>query len=150
MGLTRRAMLKKAGKASLALAAAPALSPLLFTGCGSSTTSATSSAAAGNTVKVGILHSLSGVMEISERSLHDVELMAIEEINAAGGVLGKKIEPITEDPKSLMDTGFPDKAKKLLQSDKVSAVFGCWTSSSRKSVLPVFEKNNGLLFYPVQ
>ncbi len=141
-GMTRRELLTKAGQSSLALAAAQALSPFLLSGC--------SGSASGDTIKVGILHSLSGVMEISERSLHDVELMAIQEINDAGGLLGKKIEPIVEDPESKMDTGFPDKAKKLLQSDKVVAVFGCWTSSSRKSVLPVFEKNNGLLFYPVQ
>ncbi len=141
-GMTRREMLKKAGQGSLALAAAQALSPFLLSGCGSS--------GSGNTIKVGILHSLSGVMEISERSLHDVELMAIQEINDAGGLLGKKIEPIVEDPESKMETGFPDKAKKLLQNDKVACVFGCWTSSSRKSVLSVFEKNDGLLFYPVQ
>jgi urea transport system substrate-binding protein len=140
--MTRRDLLKKAGHGSLALAAAQALSPFLLSGCGSSK--------GADTIKVGILHSLSGVMEISERSLHDVELMAINEINDKGGLLGKKIEPIVEDPESKMDTGFPDKAKKLLQNDKVACVFGCWTSSSRKSVLPVFEKNDGLLFYPVQ
>jgi urea transport system substrate-binding protein len=140
--LTRREMLSRTGKTGLLLAAGSALSPFVLSGC--------SGGNDGDKIKVGILHSLSGVMEISERSLHDVELMAIQEINDAGGLLGKKIEPIVEDPKSDMDTGFPDKAKKLLQSDKVATVFGCWTSSSRKAVLPVFEKNNGLLFYPVQ
>ena len=89
-------------------------------------------------------------MAISEKSLKDVELMAIEEINKAGGVLGKKIEPVVEDPESKFTDVFPEKAKKLLLKDKVVAVFGCWTSVSRKNVLPVFEENNGLLFYPVQ
>lgn len=101
-------------------------------------------------IKVGILHSLTGTMAISEKSLKDAELLAIEEINAKGGVLGRKVEAIVEDPESKFTTVFPDKAKKLLLSDKVAAVFGCWTSVSRKNVLPVFEENNGLLFYPVQ
>ena len=101
-------------------------------------------------IKVGILHSLTGTMAISEKSLKDVELMAIDEINKAGGVLGRKVVAIVEDPESKFTTVFPDKAKKLLLSDKVAAVFGCWTSVSRKNVLPVFEENNGLLFYPVQ
>jgi len=101
------------------------------------------------TIKVGILHSLSGTMAISEVSLRDAELMAIDEINAAGGVLGKKIEPIVEDGASDWPT-FARKAKKLLQRDKVATVFGCWTSASRKAVLPVFEGNKGLLWYPVQ
>jgi len=104
---------------------------------------------AGDTIKVGILHSLSGTMAISEVSLKDAELMAIEEINAAGGLLGKKIEPIIEDGASDWPR-FAEKAKKLLQNDKVATVFGCWTSASRKAVLPVFEENNGLLWYPVQ
>jgi urea transport system substrate-binding protein len=106
-------------------------------------------AQAQGTVKVGILHSLSGTMAISEVSLRDVVLMAVEEINAKGGVLGKKIEPVVVDPASDWDL-FAEKAKQLLLQDKVSVVFGCWTSVSRKSVLPVFEGNNGLLFYPVQ
>lgn len=101
------------------------------------------------TIKVGILHSLSGTMAISEVSLRDAELMAIDEINAAGGVLGKKIEPVIEDGASDWPT-FAEKAKKLLQRDKVATVFGCWTSASRKAVLPVFEGNKGLLWYPVQ
>src|SRR5438876_157994 len=103
----------------------------------------------GGTVKVGVLHSLSGTMAISEVSLRDVCMMAFDEINAKGGVMGKKIEPVVVDPASNWDL-FAEKAKQLLLQDKVSVVFGCWTSVSRKSVLPVFENNNGLLFYPVQ
>ncbi len=100
-------------------------------------------------IKVGVLHSLSGTMAISEVSLRDVVLMAIEEINAKGGVLGHKVEPMVVDPASNWDL-FAEKAKQLLLQEKVAVVFGCWTSVSRKSVLPVFENNNGLLFYPVQ
>src|SRR5213593_9610 len=100
-------------------------------------------------IKVGILHSLSGTMAISEAPIKEVVLMAIGEINKAGGVLGRKVEPVVEDPASNWDL-FAEKSKKLLLQDKVATVFGCWTSVSRKSVLPVFEKNNGLLFYPVQ
>jgi urea transport system substrate-binding protein len=101
------------------------------------------------TVKIGVLHSLSGTMAISEVSLRDVVMMAVEEINAKGGVMGKKITPVVVDPASNWDL-FAEKAKQLLLQDKVAVVFGCWTSVSRKSVLPVFENNNGLLFYPVQ
>ncbi|MDQ3814370.1 MAG: urea ABC transporter substrate-binding protein [Armatimonadota bacterium] len=100
-------------------------------------------------VPVGDLHSLSGTMAISEVSVKDAELMAIDEINAKGGVLGKKIKVIVEDGASDWPT-FKTKAEKLLTQDKVAVVFGCWTSVSRKTVLPVFEKYNGLLFYPVQ
>ncbi len=103
----------------------------------------------GGTIKVGVLHSLSGTMAISEAPIKEVVLMAIDEINRSGGVLGRKVEPVVEDPASNWDL-FAEKAKKLLLQDKVAAVFGCWTSVSRKSVLPVFEQNNGLLFYPVQ
>jgi urea transport system substrate-binding protein len=106
-------------------------------------------ARAEETIKVGILHSLSGTMAISETSLKDVLLMTFDEINAKGGVLGKKIEPVIVDPASNWPL-FAEKAKQLLVQDKVAAVFGCWTSVSRKSVLPVFEQYNGLLFYPVQ
>lgn len=115
------------------------------------TTTASTSAAdtSGGTVKVGILHSLSGTMAISETSVKDAEMMAIDEINAKGGVLGKKIVPVIEDGASDWPT-FKTKAEKLLTQDKVAAVFGCWTSVSRKTVLPVFEKYNGLLWYPVQ
>ncbi len=105
--------------------------------------------AAGETIKVGILHSLSGTMSISEVSVKDATMLAINEINAAGGVLGKQIEPIIEDGASDWPT-FAEKAKKLLQQDAVSVVFGCWTSASRKAVKPVFEELNGLLFDPVQ
>jgi len=101
------------------------------------------------TVKVGVLHSLSGTMAISETVLKDVALMAFEEINAKGGVMGMKIEPVVVDPASNWPL-FAEKARQLLTQDKVAAVFGCWTSVSRKSVLPVFEELNGLLFYPVQ
>ena len=108
-----------------------------------------SAARAADTIKVGVLHSLSGTMAISETVLKDVALMAFDEINASGGVMGKKIEPIVVDPASNWPL-FAEKARQLLTQDKVAAVFGCWTSVSRKSVLPVFEELNGLLYYPVQ
>src|ERR671918_2926188 len=101
------------------------------------------------TVKVGVLHSLSGTMAISETVLKDTVLMAIDEINAKGGVMGAKIEPVVVDPASNWPL-FAEKARQLLTQEKVAVTFGCWTSVSRKSVLPVFENNNGLLFYPVQ
>ncbi|GAA4338644.1 urea ABC transporter substrate-binding protein [Pigmentiphaga soli] len=100
-------------------------------------------------IKVGILHSLSGTMAISETSLKDVALMTIDEINRGGGVMGRKIQPVVVDPASDWPL-FAERARQLLTQDKVAAVFGCWTSVSRKSVLPVFEELNGLLFYPVQ
>ena len=100
-------------------------------------------------IKVGILHSLSGTMAISETVLKDVALMTIDEINAKGGVLGSKLEPVVVDPASNWPL-FAEKARQLITQDKVAVVFGCWTSVSRKSVLPVFEELNGLLFYPVQ
>ena len=106
-------------------------------------------AAQAKTVKVGVLHSLSGTMAISETVLKDTALMAFEEINAKGGVMGYKIEPVVVDPASNWPL-FAEKARQLITQDKVAAVFGCWTSVSRKSVLPVFEELNGLLFYPVQ
>ena len=106
-------------------------------------------ALAEDTVKVGVLHSLSGTMAISETSLRDVLLFTFDEINAKGGVLGKKIEPVVVDGASNWPL-FAEKAKQLLEQDKVAATFGCWTSVSRKSVLPVFEEKKGLLFYPVQ
>ncbi|WP_296324399.1 urea ABC transporter substrate-binding protein [Reyranella sp.] len=106
-------------------------------------------AQAGDTIKVGILHSLSGTMAISETTLKDVVLMMIEEQNKKGGLLGKKLEPVVVDPASNWPL-FAEKARELLQKDKVAVVFGCWTSVSRKSVLPVFEELNGILFYPVQ
>ena len=101
------------------------------------------------TVKVGVLHSLSGTMAISETVLKDTALMAFEEINAKGGVMGYKIEAVVVDPASNWPL-FAEKARQLITQDKVAAVFGCWTSVSRKSVLPVFKETNGLLFYPVQ
>lgn len=135
---------------------------LLLKACGNAPTTTTASPAAesspgastvaaggGDTIKVGILHSLSGTMAISEKSVVDAENLAIEEINAAGGVLGKKIEAITEDGASDWPT-FAEKAKKLIDQDKVVTVFGCWTSASRKAVLPVFEEKKHMLWYPVQ
>lgn len=101
------------------------------------------------TVKVGVLHSLSGTMAISETSLRDVLLYTFDEINEAGGVLGKKIEPVVVDGASDWPL-FAEKAEELLAKEKTAVTFGCWTSVSRKSVLPVYEKYNGLLFYPVQ
>jgi urea transport system substrate-binding protein len=102
-----------------------------------------------DTIKIGILHSLSGTMAISETTLKDVMLMLIEEQNKKGGVLGKKLEPVVVDPASNWPL-FAEKARELITKEKVSAVFGCWTSVSRKSVLPVFKELNSILFYPVQ
>ncbi|MDQ0313845.1 urea ABC transporter substrate-binding protein [Amorphus orientalis] len=102
-----------------------------------------------DTIKVGILHSLSGTMAISETTLKDVMLMLIEEQNAKGGLLGKQLEAVVVDPASDWPL-FAEKARQLLSQDEVAAVFGSWTSVSRKSVLPVFEELNGILFYPVQ
>lgn len=103
--------------------------------------------AAADKVKVGILHSLSGTIAIAEKSVVDAEMLAIEQVNKAGGVMGKLIEPVIEDGASDWPT-FAEKARKLLEKDKVAAVMGCYTSASRKAVLPVFEKLNGLLYYP--
>ncbi|WP_456619401.1 urea ABC transporter substrate-binding protein [Bradyrhizobium sp. P5_C12] len=102
-----------------------------------------------DTIKVGILHSLSGTMAISESVLKDTALMLIADQNKKGGLLGKKLEPVVVDPASDWDA-FAEKARELLTGEKVAIVFGCWTSISRKAVLPVFEQLNGLLFYPVQ
>ena len=102
-----------------------------------------------DTIKVGILHSLSGTMAISETTLKDVMLMLIDEQNKKGGLLGKKLEPVVVDPASNWPL-FAEKARELISKDKVSVVFGCWTSVSRKSVLPVFKELNSILFYPVQ
>ncbi len=106
-------------------------------------------AAESDTIKVGILHSLSGTMSISEVSVRDATLLAINEINAAGGINGKMLEAVVEDGASDWPT-FAEKARKLIQQDEVVVVFGCWTSASRKAVLPVFEELNSLLFYPLQ
>ena len=156
--LSRRAF----GRSLVALAVTGSM---MLTGCskpqsssdakpasGTSTTAATGSAPApsnGDTIKVGILHSLSGTMAISETSLKNTALMAIDEINAKGGVMGKKLEPVVVDPASDWPL-FAEKARQLLTQDKVAVIFGCWTSVSRKSVLPVVEELNGLLLYPVQ
>jgi urea transport system substrate-binding protein len=140
--LTRRRFLRR-GRNAL-LVAASSFAPFVFSGC---TRAARASA---KPVKVGLLHSQTGTMAISETSLRDAELMAIEEINAAGGVLGQPIEAVVEDGRSRFSDIFPKRARKLLLEDKVAVVFGCWTSASRKAVLPIFEKHNALLFYPVQ
>lgn len=136
-------------KLMIGLAASLLLLTIASCNSGNKKSAADDKAADANTVKIGVLHSLSGTMAISEVSLRDAVQMAVDEINAAGGVLGKKIEPVIVDPASDWDL-FAEKSKELLMDKKVAAVFGCWTSVSRKSVLPVFEENNGLLFYPVQ
>ncbi|MFQ4138669.1 urea ABC transporter substrate-binding protein [Nodosilinea sp. PGN35] len=124
-------------------------------GTGTTTTDAgatgggTDTAADGETIKVGILHSLSGTMAISETTVVDAEQLAIKEINAAGGVLGRQIEAVVEDGASDWPT-FAEKAEKLIDQDQVAVVFGCWTSASRKAVLPVFESKDHMLWYPVQ
>ena len=100
-------------------------------------------------IKVGVLHSLSGTMAISETALKNTALMTFEQINAKGGVLGRKLEPVVVDPASNWPL-FAERARQLITQDKVAVTFGCWTSVSRKSVLPVYEELNGLLFYPVQ
>src|SRR6185312_745956 len=105
--------------------------------------------AAEDTIKVGILHSLSGTMAISESVLKDTVLMLVADQNKKGGLLGSKLEPVVVDPASNWDA-FTDKAFELLAKQKAAVVFGCWTSASRKAVIPVFERFNGLLFYPVQ
>src|SRR5690606_40676307 len=108
-----------------------------------------SGASAQETIKVGVLHSLSGTMAISESTLKDTILMMVDDVNKKGGLLGKKVEAVVVDPASNWPL-FAEKARELLSKEKVAVVFGCWTSVSRKSVLPVFEALNGLLFYPVQ
>jgi len=107
------------------------------------------SAKAEDTIKVGVLHSLSGTMAISETTLKDTVLMMVDDVNKRGGLLGKKVEAVVVDPASNWPL-FAEKARELIEKDRVAVVFGCWTSVSRKSVLPVFEEVNGLLFYPVQ
>jgi len=110
---------------------------------------AATAAKAAEPIKIGVLHSLSGTMAISETTLKDTILMMVDDINKKGGLLGRKVEAVVVDPASNWPL-FAEKARELLQKEKVAAVFGCWTSVSRKSVLPVFEELNGLLFYPVQ
>ncbi|EKF23930.1 periplasmic binding domain protein [Mycolicibacterium hassiacum DSM 44199] len=139
----------------IAAGAVVAATSLMLAGCGtkaSETDSATAESCvdtSGPTIKVGSLNSLSGTMAISEVTVRDAIALAVEEINADGGVLGKQIELIGEDGAS-EPTVFAEKAEKLISSDCVAAVFGGWTSSSRKAMLPVFESNNALLYYPVQ
>lgn len=135
----------------LALITAGIVTAVSMSACGgnSSGSEGGSESADGETVKVGLLHSLSGTMAISETSVRDAELLAIEEINAAGGVLGKQIEAVEEDGAS-EPSKFAEKAQKLIQDDEVATIFGCWTSASRKAVKPVVEGNNALLWYPVQ
>ena len=106
-------------------------------------------AQSGGMIKIGVLHSLSGTMAISETTLKDTILMMVDDLNKKSGLLGKKVEAVVVDPASNWPL-FAEKARDLLSKEKVAAVFGCWTSVSRKSVLPVFEELNGLLFYPVQ
>lgn len=141
------------GRFSRTLVSLVAATSLMATACGEDSSADTTSGGGGETsaetIKVGLLSSLSGTMSISEKTVVDAEQLAIEEINAAGGVLGKQIEAIVEDGASDWPT-FAEKAEKLLTSDKVAAIFGGWTSASRKAMLPVVEGNNGLLFYPVQ
>jgi urea transport system substrate-binding protein len=132
----RRSFIKKLSAIAVGVALTVGSSSVLF-------------AADKEPIKVGVLHSLSGTMAISETVLKDVALMAIDEINAGGGVLGRKLEPVVVDPASNWPL-FAEKGRQLLTQDKVSVTFGCWTSVSRKSVLPVYEELNGLLFYPVQ
>lgn len=116
---------------------------------GCATVLSTGLAWAEDTIKVGVLHSLSGTMAISETTLKDTVLMMIEEQNKAGGLLGKKLEAVVVDPASNWPL-FAEKARELIEKEKVDVIFGCWTSVSRKSVLPVIEELNGLMFYPVQ
>lgn len=143
---------------NLSIAAAALAGSMAISGCSkkpaeetapAAETKAAAPAATGETIKVGILHSLSGTMAISETSLKDTALMTISEINANGGVLGKQLEPVVVDPASDWPL-FAERARQLLTQDKVSVIFGAWTSVSRKSVLPVVEELNGLMFYPVQ
>ncbi len=138
--LTRRGMgaLGLAAIAAATIGSAPAQAQATTGGSGG-----------GDTIKVGILHSLSGTMAISETTLKDVMLMLIEEQNKRGGLLGKKLEAVVVDPASNWPL-FAEKARELISVQKVAVVFGCWTSVSRKSVLPVFEELNSILFYPVQ
>lgn len=150
--ISRRSLLKLAGTAAgsmLLAACAPAAPKPADAPAAEAKPTEAPAAASGDTIKVGVLHSLSGTMSISEVSVKDSTLLAIEEINAAGGVMGKKLVPTIEDGASDWPT-FAEKSKKLIQQDQVAVVFGCWTSASRKAVKPVFEQLNGLLFYPVQ
>jgi len=146
--LNRRNFMRVGGALAAALLSAGILtSTALAADTSTAKVMTTGLAVTDTTVKVGILHSATGTMAISETGSIQAEKLAIEQINAMGGILGRKIEVIQEDGASDWPT-FAEKAKKLLASDKVAAVMGCWTSASRKAALPVFEKENGLLFYP--
>src|SRR6266545_3519225 len=138
-----------AAEATAAPAAAATAAPAAEATAAPAAQATAAPAAAGDTVKVGVLHSLSGTMSISETSVKDATLLAIDEINAKGGVMGKKIVTVIEDGASDWPT-FAEKTKKLIQQDQVATIFGCWTSASRKAVLPVVESLKGLLWYPVQ
>jgi urea transport system substrate-binding protein len=145
-GLTRRVSRRDFGRhagAAATLAAAQAFAPFLFVGC-----RPTGTPAGRQPIRVGLLHSQTGTMAISETSLRDVELFAFEQINASGGLLGRQIEVWGPDPKSRTDL-YPKRARELIDWG-ATALFGCWTSSSRKAVLPVIEERDRLLFYPVQ
>jgi urea transport system substrate-binding protein len=145
---TRRSFMKSSGALVGALIAAGVISGSAFAAdFPTAKVNTTGLAVTDTTVKVGILHSATGTMAISETGSIQAEKLAIEQINALGGILGRKIEVIQEDGASDWPT-FAEKAKKLLENDKVASVMGCWTSASRKAALPVFEKDNGLLFYP--
>lgn len=146
--LNRRGFMKASGALVGALLAAGLITTNAFAAdFPTAKVNTTGLAVTDTTVKVGILHSATGTMAISETGSIQAEKLAIDQINAMGGILGRKIEVIQEDGASDWPT-FAEKSKKLLASDKVAAVMGCWTSASRKAVLPVFEKENGLLFYP--
>jgi urea transport system substrate-binding protein len=146
--LNRRSFLKAGGALVGALLAAGIITSNAFAAdFPTAKVMTTGLAVTDKVVKVGILHSATGTMAISETGSIQAEKLAIDQINASGGILGRKIEVIQEDGASDWPT-FAEKAKKLLASDKVAAIMGCWTSASRKAVLPVFEKENGLLFYP--
>lgn len=151
-------MTKQFGRREFIILGSTAAGSVFLKSCASSTPTASTASpeaspaattAAGDAIKVGILHSLSGTMAISEKSVVDAEQLAIEEINKAGGVLGKQIQAVVEDGASDWPT-FNEKAKKLIDQDKVVTIFGCWTSASRKAVLPTFESKNHMLWYPVQ
>lgn len=140
--LSRRSLLGRGGAAAT-VAAAQSLAPFLFSGCDIDLPSAA------RTIRVGLLHSQTGTMAISSSPLRDIELFAFEEINAAGGVMGRPVEVVAPDPRSRTEL-FPKRARDLIEKDKVVVVFGCHTSASRKAAIPVFEELDKLLFYPVE
>src|SRR5215213_5717071 len=141
---------RRAGRRRLAVVAVAVAAFATACGSGSDTSSSPGvGSASGDSIPVGVLHSLSGTMAISEVAVKDAELLAIKEINAAGGVLGKQLKPVVEDGASDWPT-FAEKAQKLISVNKVATTFGGWTSASRKAMLPVFEGNKALLWYPVQ